>query len=74
MVDPHPEGVVEEVAELPVLPPGLVVRKEPFVEVGPGVEEGKEDLDPGLVDEDMPQGLPLGTGPRLHILMWGSLG
>jgi hypothetical protein len=74
VVHPHPEGVVEEVAELAVLPPGLVVGEEPLVEVCPGVEEGEEDLDPGLVDEDMPEGPPLGPCPRLHPLNRGLSG
>jgi hypothetical protein len=65
-VDPDPEGVVEEVAELPVFPPGLVVVEEPLVEVGPGIEEGEEDFYPRFVDEEVPEGLPLGPCPWVH--------
>ena len=67
-MDPDPEAVVEEVAELAVLPPCLVVVEEALVEVGLGGEEGEEDLDTGFMDHDMPEGVPLCPCPWFHPL------
>jgi len=65
---------VEEVAELAMLPPCLMVVEEPLVQVGLGGEEGKEDLDPGFMHKDMPEGIPLGLRPWFHPLIWVLLG
>jgi hypothetical protein len=65
-MDPDTEAVVEEVAELPVLPPGFMVAEKPFVQVGLRGEEGKENLDSRFMDHCMPEGVPLGPCPWLH--------
>jgi hypothetical protein len=65
-MNPDPEAVVEEVAELAVLPPCLMVGEEPLVQVGFGCKEGEEDLDPGFMYQDMPQGIPLGPCAWFH--------
>lgn len=44
----------------------LTEIEETLVEVGSGRKEGKEDLDPGRMDEHLTQGMPLGFYTSLH--------